>query len=1200
MKSKLKTLELHGFKTFANRTVFEYPAQITTIVGPNGSGKSNIADALRWVLGEQSFSLLRGRKTEDMIFSGSEQRARASMTQVTLTMDNEDKWLPIDFSEVTISRRAYRDGQNEYFLNGQRVRLKEISELLAQSGLGQRTYTIIGQGLVDAALSLKPEERRRFFEEAAGIGLYRSRREEALSRLEDTRRNLERLHDIILELEPRLRSLEKQAQRAQEYERIKADLQVLLREWYGYHWNRTQAELSNAHTVQSAQQQRLTEARKRLSEVSDDLEHQRKTLQDLRQRLNTMHIETGELHAQREKVSRNLAVLEERQRSLLDQHKSLQTDRLRLEGEYQSRCARLEALKQEEQELLEELNDVQVQRQQAQNELNGQQTKREQLEKTLRETRQQLISAEKHKVELAARQRELEERFETLRKMHENLEKTLQNDLALQKAAEEHIKLCQEQRDKSEQALKHAEDDLNLQRKQSAQIEENLKSLNDKLAEMSATKARLQAQLEVLEQAERSLSGLNQGAQSLLEASRKGQLRGKFLALSHLMDVPKDYEVAIAAVLGEYLDSILLGDPADADSALDWLSADAKGRAVLLPPTLRHDIPNLAYPANKDIIGLASDLVKVEPHLQPVMQLLLGNAIVVQDRQTARKLVKNLPTQAKVVTLKGEIFWGNGVITAGQDNRAGIIGRPRQKRELQDAINKASEEIQQTQKHIQELRKNLEEQRLIEKRLQSEYQTRQQENSAAQQKYQKANLEVEQVRQRVAFQRHQLEQTVEQITQGTETLKNIDVENRQADVLLQDLQSGIRVLNRQLAELSLEELQTQLAHWNTAYAVLEKSIENKKAQREEYQASMQADVLQLQTFNQRLDNLNVAMRQLETEKAALLEQENSLNQKLHALQAQIEPHEQELSLLEKSFSEKQNQQITAQQAVTVAERYVAQAQIEVSKHREALDSLRRRIEDDFGLVAFQYTTDVLGPTPLPLEGMVQQLPKVVTLSPEIEENVSRHRAQLRRMGAVNLEAQAEYNTVKERYEYLSAQIQDLRKAEADLRKIISELDDLMRREFRKTFNAVAAEFRRTFTRLFGGGTARLVLVDEDNLSETGIEIETRLPGRREQGLLLLSGGERSLTAVALIFSLLKVSPTPFCVLDEVDAMLDEANVGRFCELLRELSQNTQFIIITHNRNTVQTSEVIYGVTMGHDSTSQVISLKLDEVDKVVK
>ncbi|NMC78402.1 MAG: AAA family ATPase, partial [Chloroflexi bacterium] len=355
----LKSLELQGYKTFASRMTFEFPAKITAIVGPNGAGKSNIADSLRWVLGEQSYSLLRGRKTEDMIFAGSEQRPRASMASATIVFDNESGWLPIDFVEVSIARRAYRDGQNEYLLNGQRVRLREISELLAKSGLAERTYTIIGQGLVDAALSLKPDERRRFFEEAAGIGLYRSRREESLNRLETTQRNLLRVQDILSELEPRLKSLERQARRAQEYEQIKADLQLLLRDWYGYHWHRTQKELLRAREAYREQENRLQQTRARQMDMEGQVELSRGKLQELRNQLNQWHSESAGLHQEREKQSRSLAVMDERQRALLEQQQSLQSEQSRLEEEQKAWQERIQA----QQGGLEQLQEEQAEAQ---------------------------------------------------------------------------------------------------------------------------------------------------------------------------------------------------------------------------------------------------------------------------------------------------------------------------------------------------------------------------------------------------------------------------------------------------------------------------------------------------------------------------------------------------------------------------------------------------------------------------------------------------------------------------------------------------------------------------------------------------------------------------------------------------------------------------------------------------------------------
>ena len=450
MPPRLKSLELHGYKTFASRTEFQFPGMTTAIVGPNGSGKSNIADALRWVLGEQSYSLLRGRKTEDMIFNGSEQRARAGMASATITFDNEDSWLPIDFSEVAITRRAYRDGNNEYLLNGQRVRLREISELLAQSGLAERTYTIIGQGLVDAALALKPEERRRLFEEAAGIGLYRARREESINRLETTRRNLERVQDILAELEPRLRSLERQARRALEYDRLRSDLRELLKEWYGFHWHQMQAELVHTKEVLHAQDSRLEMAQKRYEEINQEVVIFRTQIGEIRDCLNTWYSKSSELHRNREQVSRELAILEERQRAFADQRQNHQSDLARLEGEIQAVEARITNVQGEHVRLGNELAEAQTQVEIARKTQQERLSQRNQAERTMREARQQLVSAETRLVQRKAHQEELTHRIDNQMKAIEASQTAIRTSQAEFEKAQARLKDVNGQRQTAE------------------------------------------------------------------------------------------------------------------------------------------------------------------------------------------------------------------------------------------------------------------------------------------------------------------------------------------------------------------------------------------------------------------------------------------------------------------------------------------------------------------------------------------------------------------------------------------------------------------------------------------------------------------------------------------------------------------------------------------------------------------------------
>jgi len=547
------------------------------------------------------------------------------------------------------------------------------------------------------------------------------------------------------------------------------------------------------------------------------------------------------------------------------------------------------------------------------------------------------------------------------------------------------------------------------------------------------------------------------------------------------------------------------------------------------------------------------------------------------------------------VTLSGEVFWGSGVVVAGQDGRSGMISRPREKRELQTALESLENDLVRVTSEFKDLDASLEAARSKEKDLDRQVREAGQRVNQAQAAYQKASLEMEQVRQRSEWQRKQVTSLEEQILAAGKEIQQLETTLKELGEKVQGLLDQVRQRSRALNGLPVEELQTEVNHWNTNAAVASRAVRDAEARLMEYQQVLTANQQRQEDVRRRIQELADALVQLEAEKAALKEKESGLNRQMDILNEQIQPAEDELAGMEKDYDTLQGELATAQQQVSLADRYATQAQLDLTRQRESLDNLRRKIEEDFGLVVLEYNENITGPTPLPLEGMVNALPVLTELPTGLDENISRQRALLRRMGAINPDAHKEYLEVRERYDFLVEQVEDLKTADGDLRKVITELDDLMKQEFRKTFDAVAAEFKQMFTRLFGGGSARLVLQDEENPVDTGIDIEARLPGRREQGLALLSGGERSLTAVALIFSLLKVSPTPFCVMDEVDAMLDEANVGRFCELLAELSQNTQFVLITHNRNTVQTAGVIYGVTMGRDSASQVISLRLDEI-----
>jgi len=1151
--ARLKSLEMQGYKTFASKNLFLFAPTITAIVGPNGSGKSNITDAIRWVLGEQSFSLLRGKRTEDMIFSGSDARSRASMASATITFDNSDGWLPIEFTEVTIGRRAYRDGQNEYLLNGQRVRLRDVSELLSKCGLGQRTYTIIGQGLVDAALSLRADERRQLFEEAAGIGLYRSRREEALRRLEHTLRNMERVQDILAELKPRLRSLKRQVDRSQGYDQVRSDLQELLRIWYGYHWYRlldTLREKSEQAESYAAERDALQENQ---SGAEGEIRTLRMKIEKLREQLSTWREAMAEQTHERERIGRELAIAEERLRWLEDDRQRVQPELGELDtalAELKERDAALAA----EVSLAEgELSDLLASRQTLLDAGQVGADQRERLRADLASTRERLESMAAGEGGLRARQEELEKRRAALSQKREpRLKELSQIEAGLHAADEKQqaAKAALETIDEGITAQHRIEEEA---RRSVQEIGPREESLRAELASTGQQRAALEGQLAGLD------PNLGEGGKAgrLWSAYTSGRLQGVLGRLAEQVEIDPGYEAAVLAALGstwqgvtfENLDAVLVAadDEAvrQADGAAIMLSADTGGSSQLLE-----------IPMDIHSLGLASEHVRAADAHRPLLDALLGRTIVVEDRRTASSVLSRLPIgsegqlrerTAEVDKLAAEL---NQLGSERQQADQKAESARMRVKQLEGEVVSAREALGQALRELESLQaQQLSVQKLIDDVDQEELQVT------------TALTALQEQGQDLASERGRLETSYRSSMHALEMAKSSSE--------MQLLESRI-----ERAQNQLETVQTQLDALRDRERFLEREIKTRR-ERFEGQQGEQAE-------------LNQA---IEVGTASLA----GVEKRIESLKAEIEPAESSLREAQARRLELETGDSELRLSLQQAEREHARVQIELARKQEEMTSLRRRIEDDFGLVAFEEEDPSAPQEPLPLEGIVEHLPRVEELPVDIENQLKQQRLQLRRIGPVNPEARREYREVDERVGFLTTQVDDLRAAERQIREVIAELDVLMEREFRVTFEAVATAFRETFTRLFGGGSARLTLTDPDDLTASGIDIEARLPGRRTQSLAMLSGGERSLTASALIFALLKVSPTPFCVLDEVDAMLDEANVVRYSEMLHELSAHTQFILITHNRQTVQAAQVVYGVSMGLDSASKVISLKLDEV-----
>jgi len=1199
MLRRLKSLELQGIKTFATTTLLEFPGQITAIVGPNGSGKSNIADSIRWVLGEQSYSLLRAKRTEDMIFSGSQQRSRSGMAMATITFDNEDGWLPIDYSEISISRRAYRDGQNEYLLNGQKVRLKDISELLSQTGLSERTYTIIGQGLVDAALALKPDERRKLFEEAAGIGLYRTRKEEALRRLENTRKNLDRILDILSEIKPRLRSLERQAERFSEYERLRSDLEVLLQEWYGFHWHQKQQDLSNSRKAFQDQEARLANLRQLYSEAGRKVEEARKAYQANRKALQESHHELSEYHQNYEQVTRELAILDERQRSQKQQKSHLDVDIANLQEEIADLVSQQRSFEEEIQKRLLVYESSTEQVQQAEMKLAEITAEKEKTANELDRVRNERVGQETRHVQKSAHIEELSNRITALDKEKGKIEE-----------AEQHLETEIAELEKSSVALESGyqeaieafrvlESSLNSKSLQMDEIRSDRQKLDEQNAALEAQEAKLKTQIDVLSQAEAALSGYSEGSKVIVEDSRKGRLPNGIEPLSKHLIIDEKFEKAISATMGELTDLLIVPSNVE-DVVIEYLETNENERVALIALDQKKQQQTFTkLPDGMEILGYANELIEVESQFRNLVDSLFSDTLIVKDRKSAQKIARYLKGTEKVVTLNGVVFQANGILVSGRNASGKRIGRTRRLSELQSALVQAQEEIKELgnkRKNINQTSENIE-QEISDLKL--ALHEKEDQRNQAKQILQAVNDNITRNKEQLVWYQDRLAALSENLQKTHEeiTKEEFDLKNYKAEI--ENFHKREKSIQADLLTLPVFELQQSLNHWQTQSIVAKNAYESSRQRYQDQKTRLEEVQQRLEMYQSRKMDLEQQLVEIDESKEKLTAEEAIIGDEIKRLEAiKIAPLTTTGEEIEISVTALEKEETDIHQQMIVAERHFTQLQLELSRRDDQLNILRERIEDDFGLVSFEYEQKMDGPAPLPLgENLIHNLPKVKSLAESIESDMKRLKGQIRRVGAINPEAQQEYHEVKERYEFLQSQIGDLEKASKDLREVIEKLDSMMEMDFLKTFKAVDREFSEYFSRLFNGGEAKLLVSDEDDPVEGGIDIEARLPGRRSQSLALLSGGERSLTAVALIFALLKVSPTPFCILDEVDAMLDESNVGRFADLLRELANKIQFVIITHNRNTVQAADVIYGVTMGRDSTSQMISLKLEEVDE---
>jgi len=1185
----LKRIELTGFKSFADRTELEFVPGITAVVGPNGSGKSNISDAIRWVLGEQSAKSLRGGNMQDVIFNGSDSRKAVNFSEVSLTLDNSDFALPLDFSEVTVTRRLHRSGESEYFINRQPCRLKDITELFMDTGIGKEAYSIIGQGRIDEILSFRSEDRRAIFEEASGIVKYKTRKKEAVRKLEDTEQNLLRIHDLVSELEDQLEPLARQSETAQHYKRLREELKtneismyVAQIEQLHRSWREAESRLKELETEQlelatvvSRHDAKLEKERYELRQLEDELER-------LRERL----MQIGESH---DEAIRQGEVLKERRRHLLENRSRMeqalesqksrlaerQAERRVLEGKLAEADERLERLKADmlaeeaklsgleagsgnEERLKGELIDLLSRLAQAKNELKhaGQQDEASVRRLArLAEEREalagQLADLDRRMTDLAAR---IEERGREIGELR----------AAYLKASEEMQHIVRQQ-EAAARALRDGE-----------QKREALVARRDTLREM-----------------QQDYDGFMHGVREVLKRKNDAAgLTGIHGAVAELVRVEQKHEAAIETALGAALQNIVVETEADARRAIEYLKRKQLGRATFLPMDVirARSIPDGELAAAAGVagfVGVAVDLVRYEPRYDAVMRHLLGQILVADGLEQAGRIAAACRYRYRVVTLDGDVIHPGGPMTGGsrQKQSSGLLSRARQIEAMEKEIAALGESLarlrdkqeewrragDETAARLDELRQEGERKRLEEQQLKADLRQAENERNLA-------LAQLEAVRQEEAAEEAERSAAAERKRRLAEDIAAMEREEARIQEAIREAES-----RRRQSEEELRRRQDALTELKIRLAALGQERSSIREQLERLDGELAGAETERDAIRAMLDRLEKDIADSEAEIAALAERAEKLLAEKTACAEQIEflraRRAERVARLDEMDGEIRDQR----RALAQVEEQLRQTEVRAGRLDVELEGMLKRLSEEYE-ISYEFAKQRY-PAPDDLIAVQQ---RVRQLKREIAE-----------LGDVNLGAIEEYARVKERHAFLSAQRDDLLEAKATLYQVIREMDEEMSRRFKTTFDAIRAQFTIVFTRLFGGGRADLVLADPDNLLETGIDIVAQPPGKKLQNLQLLSGGEKALTALALLFAILRVKPVPFCVLDEVEAALDEANVSRFAEYLREFSQDTQFIVVTHRKATMTEADVLYGITMENDGVSKLVSVRLEDADDLV-
>ena len=1185
----LKSIELSGFKSFTNRTVIKLEDGISCIVGPNGSGKSNIADAVRWVLGEQSAKILRGHKMEDIIFAGSDKRKPLGMAEVILNIDNSDGSLPLEYSAVAVCRRAYRDGESEYLLNGRQCRLADIRELFMDSGVSNNSLALIGQGRIQEVVNMKADERRLLLEDAAGIVKYRSRKQTAQRKLADTEQNLTRIWDIISELTVRLAPLAEQSSRAETYLQLKenADKQEINLILQNMAENR-QAMQENTAALAEAQKLAETAETSRLR-LEADLAQARLAYDQLEGEITAARQQLFELKTGREQAEAQGELWQEKIRAAEDNIQRLQGELSQLLQQDSGFVAEVERLKQAAAEAAAELQAQEAEIAAQEETFAAQRDVVEELQAEQEQARQEILD---NSSQLANLQNEQSFLAKSLADGEQALATARQNIAALQEENQETGRRAEQmQAELADLQQRRAQNkDSLLQQGQSLdEIEARIVNANEANVAVRMKLNSEESRLKILTEMAENKSGFYPGVRAVLRAKRQGrpQMTGVLGVVLDLIESDVQYSLALEAAVGAGLQNIVVQDDRAARACVAYLKQEKLGRATFLP------LASLKWRANAEIeqalaaaypgvIGRCAQVIQCAPAVRPAVKFLFANTLLVEDLDVATEVARLHRQQFKIVTLAGDIISPGGSITGGsrQKNAGDLLQKKNQLVELQRNVGRLQQQNEQGQQHLQQL--NEEREALAAGR----------ETLAA------ADRELEL-------------QYLGKVKDVTHLRDNLADKNEQ----LVQLQNALANNQREQEHMQRRqtELTAELADWgsiteraNQLLVELQQRQEQQSSALEAGRQALEQNRLQALAKRQEHQNLTGELTRLTAEKGSLFTQKEQKEQAIADWQQQQAEMRQAWQTRQREAQAFYGQIVAAEQnlAAATADNGARKQQIEEWERRTAaLNNDAARFGQELTQLKIKearlQTEDAADSQKL-AEGFAmsyeQALPLLDTSRDrqELAGTLKELKRQLAALGSVNLEAIDEYRQVRERHEFLSAQRDDLLEAHTALQNVIKDMDEIMAKRFRDTFEQVNQNFGQTFVQLFGGGSAAMFLTEPDDPLMTGVDLLVQPPGKKLINYNLLSGGEKSLVGVALVLAIFQVKPSPFCILDEVDAALDEANVERFAEYIKMFKQKTQFIVVTHRQGTMEAADRLWGITMEKDGVSKIVSVRLTD------